>query len=239
MINKSPTAPKNRSERKEDLWDLAEHLRSAEGRTGLASEGWCKLSTALGDCETLIRSDWITRFTSQPTPMASEIRRSRTSFFFPLPADSLCLRKPVQLAGAHFTNVGCFFSLCCVKHNDPEHRELTRDLHGLRWREERKGLKRGVNGEDTQKRSEVPGRGSNVLSADLGLFMSDKHPVVRGSSNARTGRKNKHKSIKGSGPACPLHLITVSCVLSCLWPHSCLRDGRFLCFLPSSSFLQW
>lgn len=39
MINKSPTAPRNRSERKEDLWDLAEHLRSAEGHTGLASEG--------------------------------------------------------------------------------------------------------------------------------------------------------------------------------------------------------
>lgn len=131
-----------------------------------------------------------------------------------------------------FYKHGMFFSLCCVKHNDPEHRELTRDLHGLRWREERKGLKRGVNGEDTQKRGEVPGRGNNVLSADLGLFMSDKHPVVRGSSNPCTGRKNKHKSIKDSGPACALYLITVSCVLSCLWPHSCFRDGRFLCFLP-------
>lgn len=69
----------------------------------------------------------------------------------------------------------------------------------------------------------------NVLSADLSLFMSDKHPVVRVSPYARTRRKKTHKSIKDSGPSCLM--ISVSCALSCFWLHSCLRDGRFV---PSS-----
>lgn len=44
--------------------------------------------------------------------------------------------------------------------------------------------------------------------------MPDKHPVVRVSPYARTWGENNYKSIKDSGPSCPLHLISVSCALS-------------------------
>lgn len=95
--------------------------------------------------------------------------------------------------------------------------------------ERKKGIKEGSEQQgNTKTKWSTRKSKHNVLSADLGLFMSDKHPVVRVSPYARTGKKKYHKSIKDPGPSCPLFLIIVSCVLSCLWPHSCLRDGRFL-----------
>lgn len=51
--------------------------------------------------------------------------------------------------------------------------------------------------------------------------------------------QNDHKSIKDSGPSCPIYSIRVSRALSCVWPHSCLRDGGFCtCFFFSSRVNQ-
>lgn len=85
----------------------------------------------------------------------------------------------------------------------------------------RKGLKRSVNREETQKHHEVLQRTNTKSSQLISVFMPDKHPLVRVSPYARSEKKKKHKSIKDSGPSCPLHLISASCGLSCAWPHSC------------------
>lgn len=118
-----------RGERKGNLWDLAKHLRSAEGHGDRCIRRPSKLSMVLAVENFLTRSGWRT----QPTPAASDIRKSKKNNKKkllprpPLQWTLLCLRKPVQLARAHWRNLGCVPFCCGGEHNDPEHQEPTRD----------------------------------------------------------------------------------------------------------------
>lgn len=149
---------------------------------------------------------WLDRIGSHisslnPRRCAAEIQKSR------LPWNTYLGKNPSNWQREPFHKMwDAFFPLCCGENNDPKHRELTRDLHGLWWggggeggggEGGRKELKRRVNGEETQKHSDTPGRTNNVHSADLGLFMSDKHSVFRSLPLcSRRGRRTSTKASK-------------------------------------------
>lgn len=125
------------------LWDLTQHLRSVNTHSRLASEILEEGVNCVKHCKNLIRSDWVMHFTLNPCCWL--LRFWRADFLSPC------------------WNTCGMFSLCCGKQNDSKHLELTRNLHGVCWRKERKGLKRRGNSEETQK---VPGR-TNTKSSQV------------------------------------------------------------------------
>lgn len=96
-------------------------------------------------------------------------------------------------------------SLCCGQHNDPKPPELKGNHRRLwLWKNDIKMRARIKKKHwNTVKYQENIW---NVPSADLRLFMSDKHPVVWDSPLACRGKreKKKHKGIKEPGPSCSL-----------------------------------
>lgn len=71
-------------------------------------------------------------------------------------------------------------SLCCGKHSDPKHQELTR---GPSWDvmvERKKRIKEGSEQQgNTETQLSTAKNKHKVLSAELSLFMSDKYPFCK------------------------------------------------------------
>lgn len=112
-------------------------------------------------CEELIRLDWTTFLALQPHCEDPEE-----------PIYIACLKKHIELARALLKIWGVF--PFCGERNDPELGSSRGTFTGCYGG---KGLKRRANRKETHKQSGEQRR-KKVLSADLGLFLLDKHPVV-------------------------------------------------------------
>lgn len=132
------------------------------------------------------------------------------------------------------------FSLCCGKAEwswaPGAHK---RPSSGLWWWKNRKGLKRRANSKETQKTQWRTEKNKHkVLSADLSLFMFDKHPVVGVSPYGRSGTKWPQKHQRLWSLMSHIFDQSVTGAFMCVTPQLFERWGILYLFFSSSRVNQ-